>query len=330
MRSIRASSVAFDSTRKIVEDEESLTVPAILTRESILPFAEGKGYRSAKELERAADSLDHAYIVTRSHIPTVFPTNLADTKGRVVNVRFDHTINGAVGDLRFNKAAIDPQFLEDVRAGKLKDVSVAYYCNDIFKPGVWAGEQYDFYQENFFLGHVAAGVPEGSCPSPYVGMTVDSMFCRSHLDSEITEQYVRVRVRDPNLFVSGTFRTVALNASEGVHAVVGKLKSTSQVLVQDFMFDREKDWTMDKALAWVKEHGDSVLPKTAEIVDVPNVFSCASDVYGDSGFLVEIRVSQVETEGSNAQSDSESPGPSALDPEVVLARSRRLLSNMFP
>jgi len=92
------------------------------------------------------------------------------------------------------------------------------------------------------------------------------------------------------------------------------------------MFDREKDWTMDKALAWVKEHGDSVLPKTAEIVDVPNAFSCASDVYGDSGFLVEIRVSQVETEGSDARGDSAS-AYEALDPEVVLARSRRLLGN---
>ena len=51
MRTVRAVRVEFDSSRKIREDEDELVVPAVLTRESILPFADGLGYRPAAELE---------------------------------------------------------------------------------------------------------------------------------------------------------------------------------------------------------------------------------------------------------------------------------------
>jgi hypothetical protein len=79
------------------------------------------------------------------------------------------------------------------------------------------------------------------------------------VDPEVTENYVRIRVRDPNLFVEGSFRTIVLSADQGIHAIIGKLKSDpgGSTVVQNYMFELAKDWTMEKAKAWVSKHKDS-------------------------------------------------------------------------
>jgi hypothetical protein len=259
MRTVRTNKVEFDSSKKIREDADSVLVPAILTRESILPFGDGKGYRSAKELQDAAWTLEGAWVVAYNHISTVFVTNRADVRGRVENVSFDAKINGIIGNIRFLKASCDQTLLDGVKKGELKDVSVAYFSEDVFTPGKFGDEPYDFAQQNFMFGHVAAGVPEGRCPSPFCGMAVDSLFAK-HGDPEVTENYVRIRVRDPDLFVDGSFRTIVLSADQGIHAIIGKLKSdpTGSTVIQNYMFELAKGWTMEKAQAWVKEHKDQM------------------------------------------------------------------------
>jgi hypothetical protein len=265
MRTVRAERIEFDSRQKIREDADALVVPVIFTRESILPFADGRGYRPAKELEAAAWTLEGAWIVAYKHIDTVFPTNRKDLRGRAENVKFDASINGVKGDIRFMKEVCDQQLLDSVKQGKLKDVSVAYFCEDVFSAGKFGGEPYDFVQQNFMFGHVAAGVPEGRCPSPFCGMNVDSLFVK-HFDPEETEDFIHVRVRDPEGFVDDSFRTIEIDAEKGIKAVVGKLKSDPEgaMVVQKYIFAKEKDWTLDKAEAWVKEHKDSAIPQEGQ------------------------------------------------------------------
>lgn len=71
---------------------------------------------------------------------------------------------------------------------------------------------------------------------------------------EETEEYIRIRVRNPGDFQPGTFRTVWISKKDGINSVQGRLKGETTMTVQSLLFDKEK-WTKERALAWVKEHG---------------------------------------------------------------------------
>lgn len=70
---------------------------------------------------------------------------------------------------------------------------------------------------------------------------------------DVTENYIRIRVKDPGAFEEDSFRTIALSEEEGIKAVVGKLSGESKTTVQSYLFDKEK-WDEEKAKAWVEEH----------------------------------------------------------------------------
>ena len=149
-------------------------------------------------------------------------------------------------------------------------------------PGKFADEAYDFKQTNFMFGHVAVGVAEGRCPAPFCGLQMDSF-----------DGFLRVNVKDPALFAC-RLSTLAVNAKEGVYALVGKLKqnlmpsgyASGDAIAREYLFDVSKGWTPDKAQAWVKENFD------------------------------------IEDSSNIGKSED------ALKPSEVLAHSRMLLSNM--
>jgi len=71
--------------------------------------------------------------------------------------------------------------------------------------------------------------------------------------------YIRIRVRDPDDFVDSSFRTVTISEDEGISSVMGKLKSDpdGSMVVQNYMFKKDKGWDEEKAKTWVKKHKDS-------------------------------------------------------------------------
>ncbi len=71
---------------------------------------------------------------------------------------------------------------------------------------------------------------------------------------EVTEQYVHYPVRDKGGFQEGSFRTITIDASKGIKAVIGRPGGGEGTKVQKFLFATAKGWTMDKARAWVKSH----------------------------------------------------------------------------
>lgn len=77
-------------------------------------------------------------------------------------------------------------------------------------------------------------------------------------EPDVTENYIRLRQRDPDDFKEDTFRTIWISRGDGIKAVVGKLKNPPQgqessMVVQSYLFDKDK-WTVEEAQAWVKDH----------------------------------------------------------------------------
>jgi hypothetical protein len=70
---------------------------------------------------------------------------------------------------------------------------------------------------------------------------------------ETTENYVRVRVRDPDDFQDDSFRIIDIDKDQGIKATIGRLKGEKSTTTQSYLFDKDR-WTEAKAEKWVKDH----------------------------------------------------------------------------
>jgi CRISPR/Cas system-associated exonuclease Cas4 (RecB family) len=286
----RSGLVEFDVAAQVRDEPDALVVPAILARECVAEYCGGRGYKPWDELKAAAFTLDGAWVVTYNHIGTVHVHNRLDIRGKIANIRLDEAAHLVLGDVRFLKALCDKALLDKVAAGKIsKDLSAAYFADEHVGKGTFGADAYDFVQKNFMYGHVAVGLPEGRCPSPYCGMQMDGF-----------DNFLRVRVRDVSLFTC-RLTSIAVDVAAGVFALVGKLKSNLErsgwargdALPCEYMFDTAKGWTPERANAWIADHSDN-----AKI--------------------------QAEVKCGLASQGQDS----ALEPSLVLAHSRKLLGNM--
>jgi len=107
-------------------------------------------------------------------------------------------------------------------------------------------------------------------------------------EPDVTENYIRLRQRDPDDFVKASFRTITISADKGIKAVIGKLKSdpNGSTVIQSYLFDKDK-WTVAEAEKWIEEHkkdivitensegdiyGSVVTLPTPGIVNIPSVW----------------------------------------------------------
>lgn len=85
---------------------------------------------------------------------------------------------------------------------------------------------------------------------------------------DVTENTIRIRVRPSGDFQEGTFRTINIGAKDnGIQAVIGRLKGEETTTIQSYIFDKEK-WTVARARAWVKEHGEPKALSYTRVIDV--------------------------------------------------------------
>lgn len=71
---------------------------------------------------------------------------------------------------------------------------------------------------------------------------------------DVTENTIRIRIKDPGSFQKDSFRTIRIGAKgKGIQAVIGRLKGETTTTIQSYIFDKSK-WTAKTARAWVKEH----------------------------------------------------------------------------
>lgn len=79
-------------------------------------------------------------------------------------------------------------------------------------------------------------------------------------EPEVTDNYIIIRVKDPEYFDQESFRTIDISVDKGIKATIGCKngefsggKCNIQTEVQRFLFDRDK-WTIEDAQRWVDEH----------------------------------------------------------------------------
>lgn len=276
MKKIGIFCAEIDATKVIEDSDDFLVMPAIIAREGVYRYPEGRAYKPADELRDAVWTADGAWIVAHKHPDTMLVMNRDDIKGQVENPEFSEDINGVRADLRFFKKLNSPLFLADVKTGKRRDVSIGFIYDYDPTPGDFNGERYDFVQRKFLIDHVAAGVPLGRCTSPFCGIAVDAVAqsveldraCKIALDTlmqriavdpEETEDYIHIPVRDSDVFAQESFRTVVISEERGIKAVIGKLKSDPEgsTHTQKYLFDKSKGWTIEKAQAWIREHKEA-------------------------------------------------------------------------
>ena len=70
---------------------------------------------------------------------------------------------------------------------------------------------------------------------------------------ETTDKYVRVRVKNPDLFQADSLRTIDMAKDGSIRAVIGRLKGETVTTVQSYLFDKDK-FTEAEAVAWVEQH----------------------------------------------------------------------------
>jgi len=87
----------------------------------------------------------------------------------------------------------------------------------------------------------------------------DGMVLKPEPEPDVTERFIRIRIRNPKTIVEGTFRTIVISESEGIKAVIGRLKKnpTGPTKIQSVLFEKDK-WTVERAAQWVKDHKDSL------------------------------------------------------------------------
>jgi hypothetical protein len=78
---------------------------------------------------------------------------------------------------------------------------------------------------------------------------------------EVTENYVRSGHKPKGIFAKGSHRTITVDKNLGIKAVVacpkGKYaggKCQAGMMIQSYLFAKEKGWTVEKAKSWFKKH----------------------------------------------------------------------------
>ena len=73
----------------------------------------------------------------------------------------------------------------------------------------------------------------------------------SSFKPRITENYIRLRQRDPKEFEKNYFRTVTISEKDKIKAIVGRLMGKKTTTIQSYLFDKNS-WTVKDAQNWVK------------------------------------------------------------------------------
>lgn len=170
----------FSEPIHVIDDSHCcLRVNAVIAKEGVYDFPEGPNGEmipclwSKSELLKATRTARSAKITIFEHPPNRVITAQQEMFGIVEKPFFDR--NKIRGILNFDKTLCPSEWLEEIRLaeakkGPPKDVSMGFYFNSDFTPGIWHGIPYQMVMRDIVIDHVAAGVLKGRCSFPDCGI----------------------------------------------------------------------------------------------------------------------------------------------------------------
>jgi len=183
----------------------------------------------------------------RNEMKTMYPPvimNQEQTISPLENEDIDETVDKTIPDDRTGPESknFDQQSLEETQCS---------YCGEVF----------DFESQL----EVSVGVVQ--CPG--CGKQLDRNEVIYSFKPEVTENYIRIRQKSPDIFQKNSFRIITLSKSRGIKAIIGRLKGETKTTIQSYLFDKKK-WNIKSAEVWVKKHRgaiDRAIEEVALILD---------------------------------------------------------------
>ena len=208
----------------------------VIASEIVQPYLDGMAFKSRDELQSYAWTVDGRWVMTGKHPDDGIISERDQVHGRTVNPRYVKDLidpntkrpnrAGVRANVEIFNDKISKKTLEDMKNGVKKDVSIGFFFTKDATPGVVAdgafkGSEYDYVQRNMFHDHLAAGIDQGRCPSPYCGLGADEVKQRLTGDpfagfSNFAECEATIADENPEL------------TEEQVAAICGKLKSENE------------------------------------------------------------------------------------------------------
>ncbi len=320
--------VEIDGTKIIKETDEELVIPAVLAREAVLSYPNGRAYRPAKEIQESLFTFDGAFLVPDKHPDTMILTKPKQIIGKTQAVTWDDQDKKVKGEVLILKKRADPKFVADVKSGVRRDVSIGFIHDEDWSPGTFNGEKYDYVQRNIIVDHVAVGVPRGRDPFPNIGLGLDEAVAKMNADPW-EETADNIRSGHGSVQDAETCRTTDFNGRlpKGIQAVYCKSKTSGDWYVQSYLFPKKEGWTMEKAKTWFNAHNDAnVLAVDAAKPQDPQPPAKAPDPAGgqppkDPGKAPP----GAGTPPPKEPQDTPPEPPRALNPAAVIAESKYLL-----
>jgi hypothetical protein len=239
---------------KIQEDNETLIVPAIITREAVLDYDGDKVYEPKEEVEKATFTALNAWVVEEHPVELIL-TKAKDIRGTVRNPVFVE--DRIKADLVFFKDRCPPKYLQDIRDGKARSVSIGFFFDMIPESGEFNGQHYDYVKKDIFIDHVAVGNWRGRCSYPACGIGVDRLLGANPYPNEHS-----CRLRDPetlDIIGSGERKT----NGKTYRVIFGKPKGGGGSVEQAYRYPVE-GWSEAEARKHCDEHNGTFEPASRE------------------------------------------------------------------
>jgi hypothetical protein len=198
-------------------------------------YPKGRAYRSARELEDALFTFSKAWVTSEKHpepLISIVTDRKRQIKGELSDIKLDADAVNPAGkkspavraNVHLFKKTLTKAFIEDVKSGNRRDVSVGFTYDTVPTTGEWMGEKYDFIQENLLINHVTVGVPVGCMRAPFIGLGCDCVdFETEPSNSDLTQNSAPEAV-DSAAKIQVTLQTT----QENTCYLIGKLKQIAK------------------------------------------------------------------------------------------------------